>query len=114
MIEMTVSHLAVDPMTKLPIVILKGSSDDDALPIWIGLTEANSIATELEKVIFDRPMTHDLIKQLITAWGGMVTRVEIRDVKNGTFYASVFVRGPHDKVVILDARPSDAIAIALR
>ena len=112
MMEMTVSQLTVDPFTNMPILILK--SGDQALPIWIGLLEASAIATELEKVALDRPMTHDLLKNLIAESGLKVECVEIHDVKENTFYACIRLTGPRKKEIALDARPSDAIALALR
>jgi bifunctional DNase/RNase len=111
MLEMTVSQLTVDPFTNMPILILK--SGDQALPIWIGLLEASAIATELEKIALDRPMTHDLLKNLIAESGLRVECVEIHDVKENTFYACIRLAG-RKKAITLDARPSDAIALALR
>jgi bifunctional DNase/RNase len=111
MLEMTVSQLTVDPFTNMPILILK--SGEQALPIWIGLLEASAIATELEKIALDRPMTHDLLKNLIAESGLKVECVEIHDVKANTFYACIRLAG-RKKAIALDSRPSDAIALALR
>jgi len=114
LVEMSVSQLTVDPFTNMPIVILRDESGDESLPIWIGLLEASAIATELEKVALDRPMTHDLLKNLIGEVGLKVECVEIHDVRDNTFYAAVRLTGPRKKELVLDSRPSDAIALALR
>lgn len=112
-IEMKVSGLTIDPITNTPIVILKDFQEKKAIPIWIGIFEASAIATELEKIKFSRPMTHDLLRDVLTTLEAMVTRVEIHDVRNNTFYASIIlVRDNQDYTV--DSRPSDAIALALR
>jgi uncharacterized protein len=114
LLEMKVSQLTVDPFTNMPILILKAEEGDETLPIWIGLLEASAIATELEKVALERPMTHDLLKNLVAEAGFKVECVEIQDVKENTFYACIRLSGPRRKVIELDARPSDAIALALR
>jgi len=112
-IEMKVSGLTIDPITGTPIVILKDVPEKKAIPIWIGLFEASAIATELEKVKFSRPMTHDLLKDILGTLQVTLVRVEIQDLRNNTFFASIFLeRDGQDYVV--DARPSDAIALALR
>jgi uncharacterized protein len=112
-IEMKVSGLTIDPITNTPIVILKDFQEKKAIPIWIGIFEASAIATELEKIKFSRPMTHDLLRDVLTTLDAMVTRIEIHDVRNNTFYASiVLTRESRDYVI--DSRPSDAIALALR
>ena len=112
-IEMMVSGLTIDPITGTPIVILKDVPEKKAIPIWIGLFEASAIATELEKVKFSRPMTHDLLKDILGTLQVTLVRVEIQDLRNNTFFASIFLeRDGQDYVV--DARPSDAIALALR
>jgi bifunctional DNase/RNase len=111
---MTVSQLTVDPFTNMPILILKDAAGDEALPIWIGLLEASAIATELEKIALDRPMTHDLLKKVIGESGLKVACIEIRDVKDNTFYAAIRLVGPRGREIELDSRPSDAIALALR
>jgi hypothetical protein len=110
---MKVSGLTIDPITGTPIVILKDVPEKKAIPIWIGLFEASAIATELEKVKFSRPMTHDLLKDILGTLQVTLVRVEIQDLRNNTFFASIFLeRDGQDYVV--DARPSDAIALALR
>jgi hypothetical protein len=110
---MRVSGLVMDPQTNTPIVILKDLQEKRSLPIWIGLLEATSIATELEKIQFPRPMTHDLIKSFFTELNVTVERIEVCDLRNNTYYALIYLRD-HDRLSTIDARPSDAIAIALR
>jgi len=112
-IEMKVSGLTIDPITNTPIVILKDFQEKKAIPIWIGIFEASAIATELEKIKFSRPMTHDLLRDMLTALETVVTRVEIHDVRNNTFYASIVLTRDNQDYTI-DSRPSDAIALALR
>lgn len=112
-IEMKVSGLVMDPQTNTPILILKDLHNEAALPIWIGLLEATSIATELEKINFPRPMTHDLIKNCFDHLRVSVDRIEVCDLRENTYYALIYIRD-HDRVSPIDARPSDAIAIALR
>ncbi|HEY3359890.1 MAG TPA: bifunctional nuclease family protein [Polyangia bacterium] len=112
-VEMKVSGLTIDPYTNMPILILKDLQGRDAVPIWIGLIEASAIATELEKIELSRPMTHDLMKTILGAVGVSVERVEVTDLRENTFYASIFLtRDGHTFSV--DSRPSDAIALALR
>ncbi|MCP5464985.1 MAG: bifunctional nuclease family protein [Deltaproteobacteria bacterium] len=112
-IKMNVTGLTIDPFTNMPIVILKDDSENVALPIWIGLIEASSIATEIEKIELSRPMTHDLVKTLIEELGAGVESVEITDLKDNTFFARV-VLDHNGLKKIIDCRPSDAIAISLR
>jgi uncharacterized protein len=112
-IEMKVSGLTIDPVTNTPIVILKDKEEKKVIPIWIGLLEASAIATELEKITFSRPMTHDLITEMLKTIDVTVSKVEINDLRNNTFFANIYLnRGSSN--LIVDARPSDAIAIALR
>lgn len=113
LIEMKVSGLTIDPITNTPIVILKDLQEKKAIPIWIGLFEASAIATELEKITFSRPMTHDLMHDILKVLGVEITQVEICDLKNNTFFANIHLIREGQSFVI-DARPSDAIAIALR
>jgi hypothetical protein len=113
LIEMKVSGLTIDPVTNTPIVILKDMEGKKVIPIWIGLFEASAIATELEKINFSRPMTHDLISEILKSIDVKVTRVEINDLKNNTFFANIYIR-KEGRNIVVDARPSDAIAIALR
>jgi bifunctional DNase/RNase len=113
LIEMRVSGLAIDPLTNTPIVILKDMEEKMAVPIWIGLFEASAIATELEKVSFSRPMTHDLLHNILVSLDVKVTKIEINDLKDNTFFANIhFLKD--GKNIMVDSRPSDAIAIALR
>ena len=111
--EMKISGLTMDPNTNTPIVVLKDPNSETSLPIWIGLLEATAIATELEKVQFSRPMTHDLIKNLMAHLGAKVEKVEVCDLKDNTFYAWIYL-DVEGKETRIDARPSDALAIALR
>ena len=113
LIEMTIKGLMVDPITNMPIVILKDSGGDRVLPIWVGIFEANAIALQIENIASPRPMTHDLIRNIIADLDGRVERVVVSDLKENTFYAVIHldVRGSQ---IAIDARPSDAIALALR
>lgn len=112
-IEMKVSGLTIDPITGTPIVILKDLQEKKAIPIWIGIFEASAIATELEKVKFSRPMTHDLLKDVLESLQVTLVRIEIQDLRNNTFFASIFLEKDGQSYIV-DARPSDAIALALR
>ena len=111
--EVKVRGLLVDPTTNSPIVLLKDVKSEAMLPIWVGPFEANSIATEIEKVAPQRPMTHDLLRNAIRQLGGAVERVTVTELRDNTFYALIEIR-VRDEVVLVDARPSDAIALALR
>ena len=104
----------MDPNSNSPIVVLKGIDSEAILPIWVGAFEANAIALEIEKIVPQRPMTHDLIRNLITEIGFKVTRVIITDLKENTFYATIELVSASGNLISLDARPSDAIALALR
>jgi hypothetical protein len=112
-IEMRVSGLTMDPITNTPIVILKDLEEKKAIPIWIGIFEASAIATEIEKITFSRPMTHDLLNEIVKLLNTQVVRVEIHDLRNNTFFANIHLLRDGTQIVV-DARPSDAIAIALR
>lgn len=112
-IEMKVSGLTMDPITNTPIVILKDLEEKRAIPIWIGIFEASAIATEIEKITFSRPMTHDLLNEILKALKAEVMRVEIHDLRNNTFFANIQLL-TEGNLILVDARPSDAIAIALR
>ncbi len=113
LIEMTIKGLLVDPITNMPIVVLKDKEGERVLPIWVGIFEANAIALQIENVATPRPMTHDLLRNIIANLDGEVNRVVVSDLKENTFFASIHltVKGEH---VVVDARPSDAIALALR
>lgn len=113
LIEMKVSGLTIDPITNTPIVILKDLQESKAIPIWIGLFEASAIATEMEKIVFPRPMTHDLFNEFLKAFDITVDRIEIVDIRSNTFFANIYL-SREGRSFIIDARPSDAIAIALR
>lgn len=108
-----IAGLTMDPESNTPIIILKSEKTDQAVPIWIGLLEATSIASALKKVNFDRPMTHDLFKNLSEQMDIIVSKVEICDLRNNTYYAQIHFLSM-DATFSIDARPSDAIAIALR
>jgi len=112
-IRMKVFGLTIDPLTNSPIMILKNIEGDKTVPIWIGLLEATAIAGELENIKFSRPMTHDLMKNMMDQLGVRLAKVEICDLRDNTFYALLYMI-LKDKEFSMDARPSDAIALALR
>lgn len=112
-IEMTIKGLMVDPITNMPIVILRDEEGDRVLPIWVGIFEANAIALQIENVTTPRPMTHDLLRNVIADLEGSVEKIVVSDLKENTFYALIYVR-TRGELVAVDARPSDAIALALR
>jgi len=112
-IEMTVGGLTLDPVTKTPIVILKDSDNKLNLPIWIGLLEATSMATELEGIKMARPMTHDLLRTIVVDLEGSVERIEVTDLKDNTYFALIYIQ-VGDRQITVDSRPSDAISLALR
>ena len=112
-IEMKVGGLTLDPVTKTPIVILKDAENKLNLPIWIGLMEATSMATELEGIKMARPMTHDLLHNMIKEAGGRVEAIEVTSLQDNTYYAAIRLKvGERD--ISVDSRPSDAISLALR
>ena len=112
-VEMTIRGLLVDPVSNMPIVILKDVAGESVLPIWVGVYEANAIALEMEKVSTPRPMTHDLIKNVLTGLDALVHKVVVTELKEDTFYAVIWLeREGH--VISIDSRPSDALALALR
>lgn len=110
---MLVSGLTVDPLTNSPIVILKEVDGKRTLPIWIGLLEATAIASELEGIKFSRPMTHDLLRNIMEMIDLKVNKVEVCDLKNNTYYALIYINHK-GKEIPIDARPSDALALSLR
>ena len=114
LIEVKIGALIMDPNTNTPIVVLKGIDSDTILPIWVGAYEANAIALEIEKIVPQRPMTHDLLRNFIVETGLQVTRVTISDLRDNTFYALIELVDNNNQILALDARPSDAIALALR
>jgi hypothetical protein len=112
-VEMRIRGLMMDPVTNMPIVVLKESNGESVLPIWVGLYEANAIALEIEKVNTPRPMTHDLIKNVLMGLDTVVHKVVVSELKDDTFYAVIWIE-QNGRVVSIDARPSDALALALR
>ena len=113
LIEMTIKGLMVDPITNTPIVILKDKEGDRVLPIWVGIFEANAIALQIENIPTARPMTHDLLRNIITDLDGRVDRVVVSDLRDNTFFAIIHMTVKGERIAV-DARPSDAIALALR
>jgi uncharacterized protein len=111
--EVNIASMAIDPTSNTPILILKSVKGDQVVPIWIGLLEATSIASALRDISFDRPMTHDLFKNFIDTLDMVVSKVEVCDLKDNTFYARIYFVS-QERTFDMDARPSDAIAIALR
>jgi bifunctional DNase/RNase len=112
-VEMKIRGLMMDPVTNMPIVVLKDVSGDTVLPIWVGVYEANAIALEIEKVQTPRPMTHDLIKNVLVGLNTHVHKVVVSELRDDTFYAIIWMeRDGH--VISIDSRPSDALALALR
>ncbi len=114
LIEVKIGALIMDPNTNNPIVVLKGIESETILPIWVGAFEANAIALEIEKIVPQRPMTHDLLRNLIVETGFKAERVIINDLRENTFYALIELTDKSGELLTLDARPSDAIALALR
>jgi len=113
MVEMKVEGLTLDPLTNMPIIILKDLLSDKALPIWVGYFEANAIALEIEKINTPRPMTHDLLRSMVSSLHAKVKHVLINDLKDNTFFAVISVI-QNGSDMMIDSRPSDAIALALR
>ena len=112
-VEMTIRGLLMDPVTNTPIVILKDVAGESVLPIWVGVYEANAIALEMEKVNTPRPMTHDLIKNVLTGLETQVHKVVVTELREDTFYAVIWLERSGE-VISIDSRPSDALALALR
>src|ERR1700756_2466307 len=112
-VEMRIRGLLMDPVTNTPIVILKDANSDTVLPIWVGMFEANAIALEIEKVSTPRPMTHDLIKNVLTGLDAHVHKVVVTELKEDTFFAVIWMER-EGRVISVDSRPSDALALALR
>lgn len=112
-VEMKIRGLMMDPVTNLPIVILKDVGSETLLPIWVGVFEANAIALEIEKVATPRPMTHDLIRSVLTGLDAFVHRVVVTELRDDTFYAVIWVER-NGQIISIDSRPSDALALALR
>jgi bifunctional DNase/RNase len=112
-IEMTIKGLMIDPITNMPIIILRDENGQRVLPIWVGVFEANAIALQIENVQTPRPMTHDLLKNVIDDLRGHVDRIVVCELKENTFYARIHMTS-QGRAFEIDARPSDAIALALR
>jgi uncharacterized protein len=111
--KVSIAGLTMDPASNTPIIILKSDEDEQAVPIWIGLLEATSIASALQNIKYDRPMTHDLLKNFADSLQISIVKVEVCDLKDNTFYARIYFVSK-DQSFDIDARPSDAIALALR
>src|SRR5262245_32491458 len=112
-IQMTVKGLMIDPITNMPIIILRDVEGSRVLPIWVGVFEANAIALQIENVQTPRPMTHDLLKNVLQDLEAQVERVVVCELRENTFYAAIHL-STHGQSIVIDARPSDAIALALR
>lgn len=112
-VEMKIRGLMMDPASNMPIVILKDANGPAVLPIWVGIYEANAIALEIEKVSTPRPMTHDLLKNLLVGLEALVRKVVVSELKDDTFYAVIWLERD-GQVISIDSRPSDALALALR
>ncbi len=112
-VEMKIKGVMIDPVTNMPIIVLRNPAGDVVLPIWVGIFEANAIATQLEKIVSPRPMTHDLLRNMIDGLAASVERIVITDLKDNTYFAAIHVR-QNDRDLAIDARPSDAMALALR
>ena len=112
-VEMKIRGLMMDPVTNMPIVILKDVAGDSVLPIWVGIYEANAIALEIEKVTTPRPMTHDLLKNVLTGLDTLVHKVVVTELREDTFFAVIWLERD-GRIISIDSRPSDALALALR
>ncbi len=112
-VEMKIRGLMMDPVTNMPIVILRDTGGSTVLPIWVGIYEANAIALEIEKVNTPRPMTHDLIRNLLMGLEARVSKVVVNDLRDDTFYALIWLE-KGGEIISIDSRPSDALALALR
>ncbi len=113
LIEMSIKGLMVDPVTNMPIVLLRDADNQRVLPIWVGPVEANAIALQVENVAPPRPMTHDLLRNLVVELGATLDRVVISDLRESTFFAYLELRR-NGEVIFVDARPSDALALSIR
>ena len=112
-LEMKIKGLMIDPITNMPIIILRDPTSSAGLPIWVGMFEENAIALQIEKIVTPRPMTHDLLRSMLASIQATVEKVVITDLKENTFFALIFLNHG-GRVVPIDSRPSDAIALALR
>jgi uncharacterized protein len=113
LVSMTIKGLMLDPISNSPIVVLRDDSEQIFLPIWVGIFEANAIALRLENIETPRPMTHDLLRTLLDTFEAKVSRIVINDLRESTFYATVDIEAG-ERSISIDARPSDAIALAIR
>jgi uncharacterized protein len=113
-IEVKIRGLMMDPSSGTPIIILKDVNSETMLPIWVGAYEANAIALEIEKITPQRPMTHDLLRNIILEMGASVERVVVTELRDNTFFAMIVMKSRAGESIMIDARPSDAIALALR
>lgn len=114
LVEVKIGALIMDPNTNTPIVVLRGIDSDTILPIWVGAYEANAIALEIEKIVPQRPMTHDLLRNFIIETGYKLKKITITELRDNTFYALIELSDKRGNLLNLDARPSDAIALAVR
>jgi len=112
-VEMKIRGLMMDPVTNMPIVVLKDAQGTAVLPIWVGIYEANAIALEIEKVTTPRPMTHDLLKNVLTGLDTLVHKVVVTELREDTFFAVIWLERD-GRIISIDSRPSDALALALR
>jgi bifunctional DNase/RNase len=112
-IEMKIKGLVIDPISKMPIVVLQDLNNEQLLPIWIGVFEANAISLKMENITTPRPMTHDLVKNFLQQLGISIEKIVVNDVRDNTFYANIYCRH-NDSIIKIDSRPSDAIALSLR
>jgi bifunctional DNase/RNase len=112
-VEMKIRGLTMDPVTQMPIVVLKDVNGNTVLPIWVGIFEANAIALEIEKVSTPRPMTHDLLKTVLLGLEAGIKKVVVSDLRDDTFYAVIWLER-EGELISIDSRPSDALALALR
>jgi hypothetical protein len=112
-VEMKIRGLILDPVTSMPIVVLKDDATESVLPIWVGVPEANAIALEIEKVTTPRPMTHDLLKNLLVGLETAVRKVVVTELRDETFFAVIWLERD-GQIISIDSRPSDALALALR
>jgi hypothetical protein len=112
-IRMKIKGLVIDPISKMPIVVLEDTEQERMLPIWIGVFEANAISLKLENITTPRPMTHDLVKNLLNNLDTHIEKIVVNDIKDNTFYAIIYCRH-NGETITIDSRPSDAIALSLR
>jgi len=112
-VEMRIKGLMIDPISNMPIIILRDPKTNAVLPVWVGIFEANAIALQIEKIVTPRPMTHDLLRNILTGVHATVQKIVITELKDNTFYALVYLK-QGEQIFPVDSRPSDAIALALR